>query len=81
MKDRNMEIYEFGTAPKAKAAGYDLVCTVHSTEQDLRLKHASEDLIFVYGPSVQALPGAFEFARFERKVKSTEPTKTVIAGI
>lgn len=62
-----MKIYEFGTAPRAKKEGYVLVRTVHSTEQDLHLRHAAEDLIFVFGPSVHGRPGVFEFARFERR--------------
>ncbi len=65
-----MDIYEFGTAPQAKSAGYKLVSTLHSTEAFLRSMHQGEDLIFVYGPSVHGQPGVFEFARFEREMET-----------
>lgn len=64
-----MKIYQFGTAPKAKAAGYEMVGTIHSTVEALTEGHASEDVIFVYGAAVHGQPGVHEFARFERQVK------------
>ncbi len=64
-----MKIYQFGTAPKAKAAGYEMVGTIHSTVEALTAEHASEDVIFVYGAAVHGQPGVHEFARFERQAK------------
>lgn len=64
-----MKLYQFGTAPKAKAAGYGMVGTVHSTVEALTAKHASEDVIFVYGAAVHGQPGVHEFARFQRQAK------------
>lgn len=77
-----MEIYGFGTAPKAKAAGYKMVGTVHSTVDGLTAKYASEDVIFVYGATVHGQPGVHEFARFERqrtrgKCASSSPVSAV----
>lgn len=39
-----MKIYQFGTAPKAKAAGYEMVGTIHSTVEALTAGHARLDL-------------------------------------
>lgn len=64
-----MEIYQFGAAPKAKAAGYGMVGTIHSTVEDLKARHANDDVIFVYGASVHGRPSVYEFARFERQAK------------
>lgn len=69
-----MEIFEFGAAPQAKAAGYELKCVVHSTADDLKLKHEGEDLIFVFGASIHGQPGVYEFARFERNISKKPST-------
>lgn len=60
-----MRIFEFGTAPQAKAQGYRMSATLHATVEALNERYGSEDLIFVYGASVHGRPGVFEFARFE----------------
>jgi len=63
-----VQIYEFGTAPQAKLAGYDiLVETVVSSDIQLQRNHFDEDAVFVRGPAIQGRPGFFEFARFENK--------------
>ena len=64
MKRPNMKFFEFGTAPQAVAMGYKMAGTVQSTKLGLLLKHAGEDIIFVYGPSIHGEPDRFEFARF-----------------
>jgi hypothetical protein len=60
-----MRFFDFGTAPAAKALGYQMVSVVQSTPEELSVQHAGEDLIFVYGAEFNSEPGKFEFARFE----------------
>jgi hypothetical protein len=60
-----MQIFEFGTAPHAKALGYRLVGTLQSTLQKLKGEFDTADLIFVTGAAIHGQPGVFEFARFE----------------
>lgn len=63
-----VQIFEFGTAPQAKLAGYDmLVETVVSSDSQLQSNHFDEDAVYVRGPSILGRPGVFEFARFENK--------------
>lgn len=64
------QIFEFGTAPQAKAQGYDmLVETVVSTDKQILKNHANEDVAYVRGPAIHSHPGCFEFARFENRAK------------
>ncbi|CAM8644183.1 hypothetical protein MCEMSEM18_03603 [Comamonadaceae bacterium] len=60
-----MKIFEFGTGPQATALGYYLDKLVHKTDADLQAAHATENLIFVRGPTVQGQTGVFEFALFK----------------
>lgn len=60
-----MKIFEFGTGPQATALGYYLDKLVHKTDADLQAEHATENLIFVRGPTVQGQTGVFEFALFK----------------
>lgn len=65
-QENGMEILELGTAPQAKAKGYEMVGTLHCTEQALRASHGGEEIIFVRGDTVPGKPGVFEFKRYER---------------
>lgn len=63
-----VKIFEFGTAPQAKLAGYDdLVEMVTTTDNQLLRNHFDKDAVYVRGPAIQGRPGFFEFARFENK--------------
>lgn len=65
-----MKIFEFGMAPNAKLAGFDmLVETVVSTDEALLKHHADDDAVYVRGPSIHSRPGFFEFGRFENKAR------------
>lgn len=70
---QKMKIFEFGMAPNAKLAGFDmLVETVVSTDKTLLDRYANDDAVYVRGPSIQSRPGMFEFARFENKARRME---------
>lgn len=69
-----MRFFDFGTAPAAKALGYQMVSVVQATPEQLSVQHADEDLIFVYGAEFNSEPGKFEFARFEPVAASSAST-------